>query len=104
MVVRGWDPICIHVVALGLCTPPLRRDGKDGDALPQLEVVKRLGINKRVSWYTFRRTYSTLLQANREDVKVVQELLPHGSTKGHWTSMLRHRCLPNERYSERSYR
>jgi integrase len=44
-------------------------------------VVKRLGINKRVSWHTFRRTYSTLLQANREDVKVVQELLRHGSTK-----------------------
>jgi len=44
-------------------------------------VVKRLGINKRVSWHTFRRTYSTLLQANREDVKVVQELLRHGSAK-----------------------
>jgi integrase len=44
-------------------------------------VVKELGINKRVSWHTFRRTYSTLLQANREDVKVVQELLRHGSTK-----------------------
>lgn len=44
-------------------------------------VVKELGINKQVSWHTFRRTYSTLLQANREDVKVVQELLRHGSTK-----------------------
>jgi integrase len=44
-------------------------------------VVKRLGINKRVSWHTFRRTYSTLLQANGEDVKVVQELLRHGSAK-----------------------
>ncbi|HEY4355118.1 MAG TPA: tyrosine-type recombinase/integrase [Acidobacteriaceae bacterium] len=44
-------------------------------------VVKRLGIQKRVSWHTFRRTYSTLLQANREDVKVVQELLRHGSAK-----------------------
>jgi integrase len=44
-------------------------------------VVRRLGINKRVTWHTFRRTYSTLLQANREDVKVVQELLRHGSAK-----------------------
>jgi integrase len=44
-------------------------------------VVKRLGINKRVSWHTFRRTYSTLLHANGEDVKVVQELLRHGSAK-----------------------
>lgn len=44
-------------------------------------VVRRLAINKRVTWHTFRRTYSTLLLANREDVKVVQELLRHGSAK-----------------------
>ncbi len=44
-------------------------------------VVKRLGINKQVAWHTFRRTYSTLLHANGEDVKVVQELLRHGSVK-----------------------
>ena len=44
-------------------------------------VIRELGINKRVSWHTFRRTYTTLLQANREDVKVVQELLRHGSVK-----------------------
>jgi integrase len=44
-------------------------------------VVKALGINKRVSWHTFRRTYSTLLHANGEGVKVVQELLRHGSVK-----------------------
>ena len=44
-------------------------------------VIRELGINKRVSWHTFRRTYTTLLQANREDVKVVQELLRHGSAK-----------------------
>ena len=44
-------------------------------------VIRELGIDKRVSWHTFRRTYTTLLQANREDVKVVQELLRHGSVK-----------------------
>jgi integrase len=44
-------------------------------------VIRELGIDKRVSWHTFRRTYTTLLQANREDVKVVQELLRHGSAK-----------------------
>ena len=41
-------------------------------------VIHELGIKKRVSWHTFRRTYTSLLQANREDVKVVQELLRHG--------------------------
>jgi integrase len=44
-------------------------------------VVKRLGIKKRVGWHTFRRTYTTLLHANGEDVKVVQELLRHSSSR-----------------------
>jgi integrase len=43
--------------------------------------IKELGITKRVSWHTFRHTYSTLLKANGEDVKVVQELLRHGSSR-----------------------
>ena len=43
--------------------------------------AKRLGITKRVGWHTFRRTYTTLLHANGEDVKVVQELLRHGSSR-----------------------
>lgn len=44
-------------------------------------VIRELEINKRVSWHTFRRTYTSLLHANGEDVKVVQELLRHGSAK-----------------------
>jgi len=44
-------------------------------------VVRELDIQKRVSWHTFRRTYTSLLHANGEDVKVVQELLRHGSAK-----------------------
>jgi integrase len=41
----------------------------------------RTRYQKRVSWHTFRRTYTSLLHANGEDVKVVQELLRHGSAK-----------------------
>jgi integrase len=44
-------------------------------------VAKRLGITKRIGWHTFRRTYTTLLHANGEEVKVVQELLRHGSSR-----------------------
>lgn len=44
-------------------------------------VVRDLGIQKRVGWHTFRRTYATLLKANGEDAKVVQELLRHGSSR-----------------------
>jgi integrase len=43
--------------------------------------AKKLNIEKRIGWHTFRRTYSTLLKDNGEDVKVVQELLRHSSTK-----------------------
>jgi integrase len=44
-------------------------------------LVKSLGINKRVSWHTFRRTFTSLLTANNENVKVVQDLLRHASSK-----------------------
>ena len=44
-------------------------------------VVRQLGITKRVSWHTFRHTFSSLLRNNGEDVKVVQELLRHASSK-----------------------
>jgi integrase len=37
------------------------------------------GITKRIGWHTFRHTYSTLLNANGEDAKVVQELMRHAS-------------------------
>lgn len=39
----------------------------------------RAGITNRVGWHTFRHTYSTLLKANEEDVKVVQELMRHAN-------------------------
>jgi integrase len=40
-----------------------------------------LGMKKRISWQTFRHTYSTILKSNGEDVKIVQELLRHASAK-----------------------
>lgn len=44
-------------------------------------LLRKLGIQKRVAWHTFRRTFTTLLTANGEQVKVVQELLRHASSK-----------------------
>ena len=41
--------------------------------------AKRAGITKWVGFHTFRHTYSTLLKANNEDVKVVQELMRHAN-------------------------
>jgi integrase len=37
-------------------------------------LASKLGITKTIGWRTFRRTYASLLKANGEDVKVVQEL------------------------------
>ena len=42
-------------------------------------LAAKLGINKRIGWHTFRRTYASLLKANGEDVKVVQELMRHSN-------------------------
>jgi len=41
----------------------------------------RAGITKKLSWHTFRHTFSTLLKANGEDVKTEHELLRHASTR-----------------------
>jgi integrase len=43
--------------------------------------AREVGINKRMSWHTFRHTFSTLLKGNGEAVKVVQELLRHSTAK-----------------------
>jgi site-specific recombinase XerD len=41
----------------------------------------KAGIHKKIGWHTFRHTYSTLLIANGENVKVVQELMRHASSR-----------------------
>ncbi len=43
--------------------------------------ARRIGINKRIGWHTSRHTCSTLLRANRADIKVMQELLRHASSR-----------------------
>jgi integrase len=41
----------------------------------------RAGITKWIGWHPFRHSFSTLLIANGENVKVVQELMRHGSAR-----------------------
>jgi integrase len=43
--------------------------------------VKAAGVTKKVSYHTFRHTFGTLLNANGENPKVVQELLRHATLK-----------------------
>ena len=44
-------------------------------------IAIRVGITKRIGWHTFRHTYSTMLRATRVDIKVMQELLRHASSR-----------------------
>jgi site-specific recombinase XerD len=41
----------------------------------------RVGINKNIGWHTFRHSFGTILKANGEDVKTVQELLRHANSR-----------------------
>jgi len=44
-------------------------------------VARQLGIPKKISWHTFRHSFSTWLKSNGEDIKVVQELLRHSTSR-----------------------
>lgn len=41
----------------------------------------KAGICKRIGWHTFRHSFSTMLIANGENVKVVQELMRHSNCR-----------------------
>jgi integrase len=44
-------------------------------------VAKKAGITKNIGWHTFRHSFGTLLKANGEDIKTVQELLRHANSR-----------------------
>ena len=43
--------------------------------------VVKIGNTKHIGWHIFRHTYSSLLRANRTDIKVTQKLLRHASSR-----------------------
>ena len=44
-------------------------------------IAREAGIHKNIGWHTFRHSFGTLLKANGEDVKTVQELLRHANSR-----------------------
>jgi integrase len=41
----------------------------------------KIGISSRIGWHTFGHSFSTLLRATEADIKVMQELMRHASTR-----------------------
>ena len=54
--------------------------GQSHEALYQAGGTKSQ-IHKNIGWHTFRHSFGTLLKANGEDVKTVQELLRHANSR-----------------------
>ena len=44
-------------------------------------VARKAGITKNIGWHTFRHSFGTLLKANGEDIKTVQELLRYAYSR-----------------------
>ena len=47
--------------------------------------ARRIGINKKIGWHTFRHTFSTLIKSMGVDAKVVQELLRQLHSRRRWS-------------------
>ena len=61
-----------------------RRKPLWGQAILRKHVIpaaKKIGIQKRIGWHTFRHTYSTLLRSVGAEFKVMQELMRHSSLR-----------------------
>ena len=43
--------------------------------------AEETGLKKRIGWHTFRHTFGTILNANGENPKVIQELLRHANLR-----------------------
>ena len=57
-------------------------------------IAREAGIHKNIGWHTFRHSFGTLLKANGEDVKTVQELLRHANSAWNASAI---RCLSDFR-------
>ena len=80
---RSWHPVCgypkledwVFASDYNFGKTPLWPDSLRVKVLQPS--ARKVGISKKIGWHTFRRTYSSLLAATGDDVKVVQELMRH---------------------------
>lgn len=80
---RAWRPVCGYPEPGDWVFASDRTFGKtplwpDSPRTKVLQpTARRVGVGKRIGRHTYRRTYSSLLAATGDDVKVVQELMRH---------------------------
>ena len=86
-VLKEWREICAYNQDGDYVFASVEKHGKQpywpDSALRKVvrPAAVRAGITKHVGWHTFRHSYGTLLKANGEDVKVVQESLRHANCR-----------------------
>jgi integrase len=84
---QQWRRICLYPMESDWVFASPRMMGKQPywpDNLMKRHIkpaARRVGINKNIGWHTFRHSFGTLLKANGEDVKTVQELLRHANSR-----------------------
>jgi integrase len=84
---KKWKDEAVYVSPDDWVFASVRTQGKRpvwGQSLMRKQihpVAKKLGINKRIGWHTFRHTYSSILRSLGTDIKVQQDLLRHSSAR-----------------------
>src|SRR5258708_29176576 len=78
----GKKPVLIQKQTIGY-SPARTRAGNipSGQILSSRKSFVRQRSERESRWHTFRHSYSSLLVANGENVKVVQELMRHASSR-----------------------
>jgi integrase len=84
---KKWKDEAVYVTPDDWVFASVRTHGKRpvwGQSLMRKKihpVAKKLGINKRIGWHTFRHSYSSILRSLGTDIKVQQDLLRHSSAR-----------------------
>ena len=84
LALEAGDPLQ-RSLRLGLCEPCEKRQTAVLAKSIYRVYIKRAaegtGLKKRNGWHTFRHTFGTILNANGENPKVIQELLRHANLR-----------------------
>ncbi|MGO8789498.1 MAG: tyrosine-type recombinase/integrase [Terriglobia bacterium] len=77
----GFRQNCIELETVNFAIR--HRGSSKSDPLTKLAAYGslKLGVTAHLGWHTFRHTNSSLLRANRVDIKVMQELLRHAASR-----------------------